>query len=121
MSSPQREVRVAIAGATGTVGQRFIVLLSSHPYFRITSLNASPRSAGKTYKDVVRWKQTVPIPKIVHEMVVKTCEADQFGDAEIVFSGLDSDVAGEVGTFCFSLLFDRWGNEGPSRSAGREE
>ncbi|GAA6033992.1 hypothetical protein JCM8097_000638 [Rhodosporidiobolus ruineniae] len=96
MSSPTREVRVAIAGATGTVGQRFIVLLSTHPYFRITSLNASPRSAGKAYKDVVKWKQPTPVPKVVLDMVVKTCEADQFGDAEIVFSGLDSDVAGDV-------------------------
>ncbi|GAA5821623.1 hypothetical protein JCM3770_005703 [Rhodotorula araucariae] len=96
MSQPQREVKVAIAGATGTVGQRFICLLSTHPYFRISSLNASPRSAGKAYKDVVRWKQSVPIPKNVLDMIVKTCEADQFGDAEIVFSGLDSDVAGDV-------------------------
>ncbi|GAA5985086.1 hypothetical protein JCM11641_006353 [Rhodosporidiobolus odoratus] len=95
-SQQPREVRVAIAGATGTVGQRFICLLSSHPYFRIVSLNASPRSAGKAYKDVVKWKQPVAIPKSVGEMVVKNCEADQFGEAEIVFSGLDSDVAGDV-------------------------
>ncbi|GJN90619.1 hypothetical protein Rhopal_003631-T1 [Rhodotorula paludigena] len=96
MSQPTREVKVAIAGATGTVGQRFICLLAAHPYFRIASLNASPRSAGKAYKDVVRWKQSVPIPKLVLDMVVKTCEVDQFGDVDIVFSGLDSDVAGDV-------------------------
>ncbi|GAA5920473.1 hypothetical protein JCM6882_004714 [Rhodosporidiobolus microsporus] len=95
-SPAHREVRVAVAGATGTVGQRFICLLAAHPYFKLTSLNASPRSAGKAYKDVVRWKQSVPIPKSVLDMVVKTCEKDQFGDAEIVFSGLDSDVAGDV-------------------------
>ncbi|KAG0664626.1 hypothetical protein C6P46_001222 [Rhodotorula mucilaginosa] len=95
-SSTQREVKVAVAGATGTVGQRFICLLSAHPYFRLVSLNASPRSAGKPYKDVVRWKQSVPIPKNVLDMVVKTCDVDQFGDAQIVFSGLDSDVAGDV-------------------------
>lgn len=101
-SSTQREVKVAVAGATGTVGQRFICLLSAHPYFRLVSLNASPRSAGKPYKDVVRWKQSVPIPKNVLDMVVKTCDVDQFGDAEIVFSGLDSDVAGDVGAFLLS-------------------
>ncbi|BGP16266.1 hypothetical protein JCM10213_007710 [Rhodosporidiobolus nylandii] len=95
-ASSQREVRVAVAGATGTVGQRFICLLSSHPYFRIVSLNASPRSAGKLYKECVKWKQTVAIPKQVADMTVKTCEVDQFGDAEIVFSGLDTDVAGPV-------------------------
>lgn len=98
-SSTQREVKVAVAGATGTVGQRFICLLSAHPYFRLVSLNASPRSAGKPYKDVVRWKQSVPIPKNVLYMVVKTCDVDQFGDAQIVFSGLDSDVAGDVGAW----------------------
>ncbi|GAA5910401.1 hypothetical protein JCM8208_004466 [Rhodotorula glutinis] len=96
MSQPQREVKVAIAGATGTVGQRFICLLSSHPYFRISSLHASPRSAGKAYKDVVKWKQAVRLPKGVQDLVVRSCDADQFGDAEIVFSGLDSDVAGDV-------------------------
>ncbi|BGP24753.1 aspartate-semialdehyde dehydrogenase [Rhodotorula toruloides] len=96
MSQATREVKVAIAGATGTVGQRFICLLASHPYFRIVSLNASPRSAGKSYRDAVKWKQPVPIPKEILDMKVKTCDVDQFGDAEIVFSGLDSDVAGDV-------------------------
>ncbi|GAA6019960.1 hypothetical protein JCM10207_003350 [Rhodosporidiobolus poonsookiae] len=91
-----REVRVAIAGATGTVGQRFILHLHAHPYFRIVSLNASPRSAGKAYKDAVKWKQVVPLPKSVADMVVKNCDPDQFGDAEIVFSGLDTDVANDL-------------------------
>ncbi|GAA5951335.1 hypothetical protein JCM21900_003841 [Sporobolomyces salmonicolor] len=91
-----REVKVAVAGATGTVGQRFIVLLSAHPYFRISSLNASARSAGKAYKDAVKWKQPVPIPKVVLDMTVKQCRPEDFGDAEIVFSGLDSDAAGDI-------------------------
>lgn len=94
----QREVKVAVAGATGTVGQRFIVLLASHPYFRISSLNASARSAGKLYKDIVRWKQTSPIPKVVMDMTVRECRPEDFEGAEIVFSGLDSDAAGDIGT-----------------------
>lgn len=98
----QREVKVAIAGATGTVGQRFIVLLSSHPYFRISSLNASSRSARKLYKDIVKWKQPSPIPKSVAEMTVRECRPEDFESAEIVFSGLDSDAAGDIGAFYFS-------------------
>jgi aspartate-semialdehyde dehydrogenase len=102
----QREVKVAVAGATGTVGQRFIVLLSSHPYFRISSLNASARSAGKLYKDIVRWKQTSPIPKSVSEMTVKECRPEDFEGAEIVFSGLDSDAAGDIGTLSHRITLN---------------
>ena len=76
---------------------RFIVLLSAHPYFKIHALGASARSAGRTYKEATRWKQSVPIPKAVEQVIVRECKADQFKGCEIVFSGLDSDVAGEIG------------------------
>lgn len=79
------------------VSIRFIVLLSKHPYFVIHALGASSRSAGQTYKKAVRWKQTTPIPKGVESVIVRACEADQFEGCEIVFSGLDSDVAGGIG------------------------
>ena len=57
--------RVGIIGATGMVGQRFITLLENHPYFEITVLAASSRSAGKTYAEVMenRWKMSAPIPE----------------------------------------------------------
>ncbi|KAF9528047.1 hypothetical protein CPB83DRAFT_767387 [Crepidotus variabilis] len=96
MQQPTSPVPVGILGATGTVGQRFITLLSTHPWFTIHALGASPRSVGKAYKDAVKWKQTTPIPHIVEGIVVKTCEAKEFQDCKIVFSGLDSDVAGEI-------------------------
>ncbi|KAK4705563.1 aspartate-semialdehyde dehydrogenase, partial [Phenoliferia sp. Uapishka_3] len=91
-----KEVRVGVLGATGTVGQRFIVLLSAHPYFKIHALGASSRSAGQTYTKAVRWKQSVPIPLGVRELVVKECKAEEFAECQVVFSGLDSDVAGTI-------------------------
>ncbi|KAI8982229.1 aspartate-semialdehyde dehydrogenase [Mycotypha africana] len=88
--------KVGILGATGTVGQRFILLLAEHPIFTIHALGASARSAGKPYKDAVRWKQSCPIPDHVANMVVQPCEAELFKDCDIVFSGLDADVAGDI-------------------------
>ncbi|CAG8533367.1 4176_t:CDS:2 [Funneliformis mosseae] len=90
------KVKVGILGATGTVGQRFIELLSKHPQFIIHSVGASSRSAGKKYSEATKWKITGDIPEQVKNMVVKVCKAELFGDCEVIFSGLDSDVAGEI-------------------------
>ena len=96
-------INVGILGATGTVGQRFITLLSAHPWFKIHVLGASPRSAGKRYGEVVKWKQALPIPAGVGEMIVRECRVDDGDDewrgCKIVFSGLDADVAGPIGWF----------------------
>ncbi|EDR12613.1 uncharacterized protein LACBIDRAFT_290875 [Laccaria bicolor S238N-H82] len=90
-------INVGVLGATGTVGQRFITLLSAHPWFKIHVLGASPRSAGKRYGEVVKWKQVLPIPVGVGEMVVRECKVDEgWRDCQIVFSGLDADVAGPI-------------------------
>ena len=96
MTGP-RSVKVGVLGATGTVGQRFIALLAIHPYFIVHALGASPRSAGKPYAETVRWKQTDPIPTPVRGLVVQTCEPKHFKDCAVVFSGLDADVAGDIG------------------------
>lgn len=88
--------KVGVLGATGSVGQRFILLLEQHPHFVLHAVGASSRSAGKKYKDAVRWKQASPMGK-VSELVVKECKASEFAECDIVFSGLDSDVAGDVG------------------------
>ena len=66
------KLRAGIIGATGMVGQRFITLLENHPYFELTALVASPRSAGKTYLEAVgdRWKMKTPIPASVASMTV---------------------------------------------------
>ncbi|KAK4495102.1 hypothetical protein PRZ48_013429 [Zasmidium cellare] len=86
--------RCGVLGATGSVGQRFILLLALHPHFKLTAVGASPRSAGRKYKDAVKWKQSVPMSKELGDLVVKNCRAEEFKDeVDIIFSGLDSDVA----------------------------
>ena len=65
--------KVGVVGATGMVGQRFVTLLEHHPWFKLTVLAASGRSAGKTYADAVgsRWAMPVPMPESVKQMVVQ--------------------------------------------------
>ncbi|KAH9824787.1 hypothetical protein DFH28DRAFT_1077322 [Melampsora americana] len=91
-----RIINVGVLGATGTVGQRFLVLLSNHPNFKLIQLGASHRSSQKKYQDVVKWKQSVPIPNEFQDLIVSECDPNEFKDCEIIFSGLDSDVAGEI-------------------------
>ena len=95
--SDQRQIKVGVLGATGTVGQRFIVLLAEHPFFVIQALGASARSAGKPYAKAVSWKQTTPIPAVAREMMVNECTPQHFVECSIVFSGLDAEVAGAIG------------------------
>ena len=68
----EKKLRVGILGATGMVGQRFITLLANHPWYEITALAASPRSAGKTYEEAVggRWKMQTPMPEVCEEDTV---------------------------------------------------
>ena len=68
----EKQYKVGIVGATGMVGQRFVTLLENHPWFKLTVLAASGRSAGKTYEEAVgpRWAMTVPMPESVKKMVV---------------------------------------------------
>ncbi|AEH50615.1 aspartate-semialdehyde dehydrogenase [Pseudothermotoga thermarum] len=86
--------KVAILGATGLVGQRFIQLLQNHPYFEIVALCASDNSAGLKYAQAARWKLDIPIPSKIAEMVVRPCKPDI--DCDYVFSALPSDVAGPI-------------------------
>ncbi len=88
------KIPVGILGATGAVGQKFILLLADHPWFEIRELAASERSSGNRYQDVVTWKQADPIPESIQQMMVKNCEPNL--DCKIVFSGLDSSVAGNI-------------------------
>ena len=66
------KMKVGVVGATGMVGQRFLMLLENHPYFEVVALAASARSAGKTYREAVgsRWKMTAPMPEKYADMVV---------------------------------------------------
>lgn len=89
-------MKVGILGATGAVGQKFIRLLQNHPWFEISALGASSRSAGKKYKDAANWIEDVQLPGYVAEMTVSVCEPDQMQGVDFVFSGLDSSVAFEI-------------------------
>ncbi|KAL9099758.1 MAG: hypothetical protein Q9163_004789 [Psora crenata] len=88
--------RCGILGGTGAVGQQFVLLLATHPIFRTTVIAASERSAGKRYRDVVKWKQSRPMSDEIGELVVQTCEPSNFQNCDIIFSGLDSEVAGPI-------------------------
>ena len=104
MQHPTSPVPVGVLGATGTVGQRFITLLSAHPWFAIHALGASPRSVGKVYKAAVNWKQSTPIPSSVKDIVVQKCEPQEFEGCKVIFSGLDADAAGDIGESSFDHL-----------------
>ncbi len=73
-----KEFRVGIIGATGMVGQRFITLLEGHPWFTVTTLAASARSAGRAYAEAVegRWAMSAPVPETAKELVILDAEAD---------------------------------------------
>lgn len=97
--------KCGVLGATGSVGQRFILLLADHPTLTLHAVGASLRSAGKRYREAVRWKQARPMSRELAELEVRECKAANFSDCDLVFSGLDSDVAGEVGRLstCYGL------------------
>ena len=67
-----KQFKVGVVGATGMVGQRFVTLLENHPWFHVTALAASARSAGKTYEEAVggHWMMSSPMPEAVKKMVV---------------------------------------------------
>ena len=86
------QYRVGIIGATGMVGQRFITLLKDHPWFKVTCLAASARSAGKKYKEAVgeRWAFDWPIPDYAADMTI--------------VDAADIDAVGEMVDFCFCAV-----------------
>lgn len=87
-------IRVAILGATGTVGQRFIQMLQGHPWFEIAVLTGSERSAGRTYGETCRWVLDTPMPAAVRSLPVLGSDAAL--DTPLVFSALPSSVAGPI-------------------------
>jgi aspartate-semialdehyde dehydrogenase len=91
--------KVAILGATGAVGQRFIQLLQGHPWFSIEVLAASERSAGKKYKDACNWLMESNLPSEIADMPVVNCDVESVakaGKVDLVFSSLPGDLAGPV-------------------------
>ncbi len=89
-----KQYKVGIVGATGMVGQRFATLLENHPWFTVTALAASARSAGKTYKEAVgtRWAMTTPMPKAMEDMIILDATNDIAkiaGMVDFVFCAVD--------------------------------
>lgn len=88
-------IRAGILGATGAVGQRFIQALADHPWFEITSLAASERSAGKKYKNAANWRLDEKLPDEVADMEIVSVDPTKV-DADVVFSALPSSLAKTV-------------------------
>ena len=91
--------KVAILGATGAVGQRYLQLLKDHPWFKIEVLAASERSAGKKYKDACNWLMESELPKEIADMPIVNADVssvEKAGDVDLVFSSMPGDLAGPV-------------------------
>ena len=87
MMELKRKLKVAVLGATGMVGQRFLTILENHPWFDVAVLAASPRSAGKTYEEAVgaRWKLDIPMPEKYKKMIVVNVNEDDAVSAQVDF------------------------------------
>ncbi len=92
---PTKQIPVAVLGATGLVGQRLIAALDGHPWFELTEVAASERSAGKEYGQAAPWRLETPPPEGVAGLVVRGCDPDEVS-APLVFSALDATVAGDA-------------------------
>lgn len=86
-------INVGVLGATGAVGQRFVQLLANHPWFTLTTLTASDRSAGKPYGSVVNWRLDSPFPESVSDLVISPTTVDAVKNCDIVFSALPAEIA----------------------------
>ena len=96
MQPPRRKIPVAVLGATGSVGQRFVALLVEHPWFELVALAASEKNVGRPYGEAVRWVQASPLPERAAHL--RLCAAIPPISARIVFSALDAEVAGPIET-----------------------
>ncbi|KAJ2453862.1 aspartate-semialdehyde dehydrogenase [Coemansia sp. RSA 2336] len=108
--SSDRVLKAGVLGATGTVGQRFIVLLAQNPMFSIHALGASERSAGKAYVLATKWKMSEQIPEAVRNTIVHPCAPEHFGGCDVIFSGLDASVAGDIEKAFFEADFAVFSN-----------
>ncbi|MDQ3249379.1 MAG: aspartate-semialdehyde dehydrogenase, partial [Chloroflexota bacterium] len=88
------KIKVGILGATGAVGQRFVQMLQAHPWFDLTTLCASERSAGKRYADACKWNLRGDMPLHLRNVILQDCTPGI--DCQIVFGGLPTEVAGPI-------------------------
>lgn len=90
---PASPIPVAVLGATGSVGQRFVSLLNGHPWFQVVALAASDRSEGKPYAQACRWILSEPMPDWARSMVLRPATPEALREARLVFSALPSEQA----------------------------
>ena len=90
----RQRLDVGVLGATGTVGQQFIRLLGSHPWFRPAWLAASERSEGRAYREATAWRLPTPLPEDIADARVEACNPGR--GPQLVFSGLDAKAAREI-------------------------
>jgi aspartate-semialdehyde dehydrogenase len=91
-------INVGVLGATGAVGQRFVELLADHPWFKLTTLAASDRSAGKPYGKIVKWRLDTPFPENIGKIKVSPISPGAMKNVDLVFSALPADIATTVET-----------------------
>jgi aspartate-semialdehyde dehydrogenase len=103
MTVSQRRVRAAVVGATGLAGQQFLAAFASHPYFEVTALAASARSAGKTYRDAIRtesgavqWFATTPLDEKYATMTIQDAEQLDASQVDVVFTAVEAGPAREL-------------------------
>jgi aspartate-semialdehyde dehydrogenase len=89
-----KKIPVSILGATGMVGQRFVLLLREHPWFRVVALTGSDRSIGRPYGEDCRWVLSDPMPEYARSMTVQPTQPD--GESALAFSALPADLAREA-------------------------
>ncbi|OPX63890.1 MAG: Aspartate-semialdehyde dehydrogenase [Methanoregula sp. PtaU1.Bin006] len=89
-------INVAVLGATGNVGQRFVEELADHPWFNLTTLAASDRSAGKPYGSIVKWRLDTPFPEKIGKIKVVPTSPKAMKNVDLVFSALPAEIATSV-------------------------
>ncbi len=92
--SAEKRIPVAVLGATGSVGQRFVQLLECHPWFRVAEVVASERSVGKPYREATDWRLDAFVPESAANLVVK--DYNDPISSPVAFSALPGEVAGEI-------------------------
>ncbi len=115
-SSPlSGKIRVGVLGATGAVGQRFIQLLANHPWFELSVLAGSSRTAGQRFGDACRWYLDEPLPDSVRQMTLQ--EGRPGLDCEILFSALPNSIAHELEPVLAAAGYAVFSNAGAHRAA----
>jgi aspartate-semialdehyde dehydrogenase len=89
-------INVGVLGATGAVGQRFVEQLADHPWFNLSTLAASDRSAGKPYGKIVNWRLDTPFPENIGKIKVVPTSPKAMKDVDLVFSALPAEIAIDV-------------------------